>query len=383
MKYLNKSKLNHDIMEELQKDLALANIAGAAVMVSQDGEKVCDIRAGVKNVDTGEPLQPGTLFRYASLTKPITGAATLIGVQNGWFDLEDKVSDYFPDFEEMYLGKVVDGRIVAGEKARNPLRLFHLLSHSSGLLCGELGGLQQQQMPESAFTSCKDNVEYCGKHVLLTFEPGEGAAYSAYTAFDVIACLLEQKSGLGYQAFLDKYLFGPLGIRDITFHPTKEQWQRMSAMHDRAEGNRMITVNMGQYIFERFPLSYTCAGAGLCGTIEDYHIFAEMLLEDGTYRGVQILRPEIAALLHKEYVKPGVPGLGVSSNWGIGVRVITEHPWLTRGTFGWSGAYGGHMFIDPEHRITAIYMKQNRWHESHGGGRTGTEFEKIVMGALQ
>ena len=383
MKNLDIYKLNQHITAELQKDLARANIAGAAVIVSQDGRKVCDIRVGDKDAETGEKLAGNELFRYASLTKPVTGAAALIGVQKGWFSLDDKVSDYFPDFGEMQLGRVEGGQVVPCGKAKNELRLYHLLSHSSGIMCGEAGALQMQQMPASAFRSCRDQVEYCGKYMLLSFEPGEGAAYSAYTAFDMIACLLEEKSGMRYPAFLDKYLFGPLGIRDITFQPTAEQWQRMSAMHDRAEGNRMVTVHMGAHTFERFPLSYTCAGASLCGSVEDYWIFAEMLCRGGEYNGVRILEPEIAALQYKEYVKPGVPGLGTNSNWGLGVRVITEHPWLTKGTFGWSGAYGGHMFIDPANKITALYMKQNRWHESHGGGRTGTVFEKIVMGALQ
>ena len=384
MKYINKEKLNKDIFEKLSKDLKNADIAGAAVMVTQNGETVCDIKCGYKNIETNEPLKKGTLFRYASLTKPIIGIAALIGVQNGWFNLEDEISEYFSDFSEIYIGKFVEGNVYRGEKAKKELCIYHLLSHSSGLLCGEIGNKQIQEMPKSAFKSLRANVEYCGKNSLLSFEPGEGAAYSAYSAFDIIAHLLELKSGMSYAEFLKKNLFEPLDIKDITFSPTEEQWGRMSAMHDRAEGNSMVTVNMGKHTFERFPLSYTCAGASLCGTIEDYNKIAQLLLNKGNYNGVKILKPEIAQLQCKTYVKENAVGLAKDSNWGLGVRVVTNgHPWLNEGTFGWSGAYGAHMFIDPSNLVSAIYMKNNRWHDSHGCGQTGIEFEKTVISSLQ
>lgn len=382
MRYIDEIKLNNDIKLELNKDLNNADIAGAAVIVAQNGKVVCDIKCGYKNIDTKEPLIKGTLFRYASLTKPITGVAALIGVQNGCFNLNDNISDYFPDFDELYLGKTIDGKVLKGEKIQNDLKIYHLLSHSSGLLCSEIGNMQIEQLPKSALQSCKANVEYCAKNAFLSFEPGEGAAYSAYTAFDIIARLLEIKSGMTYAEFLNKYIFEPLNIKDITFCPTEEQWQRMIAMHNKEDG-KMVSVNMGMHTFEDFPLSYTCAGASLCGSIEDYHTFAQMLLQNGEYNGVRILEPEIAELQHKAYVKPNAPGLDKGSNWGLGVRVVTEHPYLTKGTYGWSGAYGTHMFIDTENKITAIYMKNNRWHDSHGCGQTGINFEKIVMASLK
>lgn len=381
MRKIDAEKLNKIVSETIENDIQYANIAGAAVMVSQEGRLLCDIRKGYRDINTKEPLMHHAFFRYASLTKPISAVAALIGVQNGWFSLDDPVSKYFSAFSEMQIGMIEDGKVVPMKKATKTLKIYHLLSHSSGLVCGEIGGLQMEAMPPESFADIHAARKAC-ENTLLSFEPGEGAAYSAYHAFDVLACLLEEKSGLSYPDFLEKYLFRPLGIRDITYNPSSEQWSRMVSMHDRAEGNALLTVDMGKFIFERFPLSYTAAGAGLAGTIEDYRIFAEMLLGEGEYNGVRILDKELVKAMRTPHVKMGTPGLGTQDSWGLGVRVAVNNAVLPTGCFGWSGAYGGHFWVDPENKITALYLKNNRWHESHGCGRTGREFEKLVMASL-
>ena len=154
-------------------------------------------------------------------------------------------------------------------------------------------------------------------------------------------------------------------------------------MSDKVVGRGIVNVDMGKHTFEGFPLSYTCAGAGLAGSIEDYFKFAEMLRMGGTANGVEIVNSNIFPLIYKMYVPQEFMPKDCNHSWGLGVRVTNGDPYLPDGSFGWSGAYGTHFWIDRENQITAIYMKNNRWHDSHGGGSTAIQFEKDVMTAME
>ena len=384
MRKLNAKKLHTLLRERLAQDLEWGRVGGAAILVSQGGEVVCDLKMGCKDVRTGEPLGAHALFRLASMTKPVTGVAALIGVEKGWFALDDRAADYIPEIADMPVGRLENGKVVPDHAQKSDIRIYQLLSHCNGIMgSNDLGAAQEAVMPESAYTTNAAMVDYCTRHTCLCFDPGEATAYSGYAAFDVVARIIEEKSGMCYADFVDTYIFHPLGIRDITFRPTADQWQRMVTMCDASVGIRMKAVDMGEYIFESFPIAYTCAGAGLAGSIEDYRIFAEMLRGRGTYNGVQILRPKSVELMRGCYTPAHLVTQDTSDVWGLGVRVAYHNPVLPEGSFGWSGAYGTHFWVDPENEITAIYMKNNRWYDSHGAGITGANFERDVMAALE
>ena len=382
MRELDAKKLQKTMTRKVKKDIESHRIACAAVTVLQHGETVLSICEGEKNHDTGEKLMPRDIFRLASMTKPVTAVAALIGVQNGLFDLNDKISDYFPRFLDKYIGKLENGHSVAVRKSEKEMRLFHLLSHSNGLLCeDDVGNDQMKYIPEYAYESNTMMAESASSNVLLSYEPGEGSAYSAFAGFDVIAGLIEKKSGMTYGDFLKKYLFDPLGLKDMTFIPSEEQWSRMVSVHDvSAYKNDFITVNLGRHTFEKFPLHFTSAGASLVGTLEDYTVFAEMLRGKGEYKGVRILEKDVAELMTKCYVPKGTPGRDDYTGWGLGVRLIEDGQVLPAGSFGWSGAYGTHFWVDPENDITAVYLKSMRWYDCGEG--TAFEFEKTVMSSL-
>lgn len=387
MKTLNKETLRESVISTIEKDIQSANISGAAVIVAQNGKILLDERVGFCDGMNHTPLKRNSLFRLASMTKPVTAVATLIGVQNGWFNLEDKVSDHFPEFENMYIGKLENGVVIPDRKPKREVVLQQLLSHNNGFMAGgdgaELYLPQEEAMPACAFENNKTAAEYCLKNTCLTFEPYYNVGYSGYFAFDLIALLIEKHSGISYADFIKKNIFEPLGITDITYTPTDEQWKRLVCMSDKVVGRGIVNVDMGKHTFEGFPLSYTCAGAGLVGSIEDYFKFAEMLRLGGSVNGVQIVKPELLPLLYKKYVPQEYMPADCKHSWGLGVRVTNGDPYLPDGSFGWSGAYGTHFWVDPENQITAIYMKNNRWHDSHGGGSTAVQFEKDVMSSIE
>ena len=366
------------------ENLARHNMGGAALLVSQHGACVCSVYRGYKNVTLKEPLVPKTMFRLASMTKPVTGVACLLGLQNGWFTLDDKVADYLPAYGSLFVGRLDEnGRPARSHKAQKDILIRHLMTHSSGIASEDaFGAVQNERIPPEALSSLASAVAYCGEQMYLSFEPGEKTAYSGYVAFDVLARIIELKSGQTYAAFVRENIFEPLGLQDLTFAPDEEQWSRMSVMCDKAVGG-YVTVDMGRHTFEQFPPGYTCAGASLAGTIEDYRIFAEMLLQNGSYHGTSIVAPELFKLMKTPHVADGTPGLSETDSWGLGVRVTLRDPVLPAGTFGWSGAYGTHFWVDQENDITAVFMKNTRWHDSHGHGETGVQFERDVMSALQ
>ena len=383
MKKLDKERLYKTLKDRLDEDIYWGRVGGAHLLVLQNGEEVASICQGWHNPDTGEKLKEDAIYRLCSMTKPVTGVAVLIAQEQGLLNIEDKVEDYLPDYADMYVGKEVDGKVVPDKKSNVPLRIWHMLSHCNGIMAEvPLGNLMVAATPHEVQTSLASITDYCAKQP-LAFEPESYTAYTGRTSFDAVARIIELKSGLTYAEFLDKYIFNPLGLKDFTFYPTETQWDRMIVPTDKADGNGLVTVNLGKRTFESLPLSYTTAGAGLVASMADYAVFAEMLRNKGRSGNVQIFSPELLETMTKPRVPDGTPGRDPISSWGLGVRVVVKEDVLPVGSFGWSGAYGTHFWVDPVNEITAIYMRSSRWYDSHGCGTIGAQFERDVMSCLE
>ena len=380
MKTLDPVKLNSVLGGWFDGHLANATLAGGEILVLQHGERLCHLAKGVADVRTGKPIEPNAMYRLASMTKPITGLAAMIAIQNGWFRLDDEVRRHLPEFGGMDVAAMRDGEIVRDHKAHSELRVYQLLCHTNGILAGtDIGCKLEAMAPKSAYRSIGDMLAYASSQP-LAFDPGERAAYSGYAAFDAVARIIEQKAGMRFSEFLQKSIFDPLGIHDITFHPTKEQWRRMVGMHDRTVSGRLADVDMPEgTVFEGFDPEYECAGAGLAGCIEDYAKIAQLLCNGGSFGGVAIVTPDMIDELAKPRVPDGIPGRSPNDSWGLGVRVKVHGDWLPEGVFGWSGAYGTHFWVDRRNGIVAILMRNMRWHDTHGAGTLGVEFERNVM----
>ena len=161
MKKLNKEKLEKLLRGRLEREIADYRVGAAHLLVLQDGKQVCSICEGYRNWDTKEPLGEHTLYRLASMTKPVTAIATLIAEEKGYFSIHDLLSDHMPEFAEMYIAKEEDGQIVPGEKSKVPLRIWHLLTHCNGVTANtDIGNRMEDAIPETAYQNLESAVAY-------------------------------------------------------------------------------------------------------------------------------------------------------------------------------------------------------------------------------
>lgn len=369
MKIINKNLLKEKLDKRQGELLKSGHIGYCEIIVKQNGETV---------YHESFNSEKNTMYRLASMTKAVTSVAVLSEVDKGRLSLKDKVSKFLPGFADQYVGTLDENRKpIPKEHVKNEIIVEQLLNHTNGLFSDidGVGAVQDSAMSESDRQNLA-SAAYRIERSLLSFQPGEYAFYSATAAHSIAARIVEITSGLPFDKYVQENIMKPLGITDITFCPTEEQWGRMKPFHC-FDGEKTWTDDIGKHTFENFPILHFCGGASLCGTAEAYSEFAEMLLNDGR----NVLTPESLALLKKAYV-PISWNPEDSNWWGLGVRVIANDNYiLPKNSFGWSGAYGTHFWVDPDNRITAVYMKNSRY-DGGAGAQTACWFEQDVVESM-
>ncbi len=387
MTHIDPQALSARLDTRAAEDLADCRVGALGICVAQGGEILYKKYFGCKSQATGEPLDDGngdtTVFRLASMSKPITAVATLIQVSRGLLDLDEPVEKLLPAFADMNIGALDEnGEIVITGKAETKLTPRLLLNHTNGVGSLEVGAKQIAAMTPAEMQDVPHVVE-CISRSVLAFEPASAQMYSPVWAFDVLARLIELTSGMDYATFLQKNIFEPLGMVDTTFAPTDEQWARMIVMHGRVEEDGIahnIDFPMPEgCVFGNFPTTWSSGGAGLASTMHDYYLFADMLRRGGVSAdGVRILPEALVREMGTFQVPEHIMPCG--ERWGLGVRVITAiHPWMPEGCFGWSGAYGTHYWVDPENDLVVVLMR-NSSYDGGAGARLACNLEKDVYG---
>lgn len=386
MKKIDYNILKRNLTERNKNDIAAGTIFCSQVIVNQDGKRVYSAEYGTNGVN-GEKLKSNATFRIASMTKPITVLAVLQQAEKENIDLNAAISEYIDGYKDLPTGRVVDGKFGITGKSKTPIRLYHLFSHTSGIETGDICNEFTAKMTEKEKSTLKDVVEYFSDKPLF-FETGTAQSYSPHVAFDIGARIVEKVSGIDFATYVKKNITDVIGMKDTTFTPTKEQWQRVVKMHVLDEnGKASEKEDDYEHIYGTNPLTYYCGGAGLMSTAEDYSLFAETLLNGGIAPngkkviGEKYLKEMSTPYCPIEFMDEGTQKTGVS--WGLGVRVFTNgNGKLPKGTFGWSGAYGTHFWVDPVNKITAIYMK-NSCSNGGAGSATGEYFENDIMASLR
>lgn len=347
---------------------------------------VCGVYQGEKEVYRGafgycdclqtKPIKDDAIFRLASMTKPITAVAVLIAEESGWLKLDDKIDKYIKGFQHGGVGALCDGQIKRIGDSRE-ITIRDCLTHSSGLGSGAVGDYQFAKIGEPKNLS--DNV-LAWNGALLDFSAGTKQGYSGLVAFELLAYIVEIVSKMPFEEFLRYEIFMPLGMKDTTYRLDEKQKARLVEMSTTAKDGGLDCVDFGWRGFDAFAEGYTGGSAGLFSTLADYSKFVRMLANKGVFGGKRILSACSVKEMSTPQLGSNIEGVSEYFNWGLGVRVCEKQGgWqpLPDGSFGWSGAYGTHFWVEPKSGRSAVLML-NKADVGGSGSPYSYEFENLV-----
>lgn len=367
----------------MESYVAERGVAGISTMISRRGEIVHAEQFGFQDTEAGTPMEPDTIFRIYSMTKPIVSTALMLLHEEGAFQLENPVAQYLPAFGATKVS-ADDGTLV--DQVR-PMQIRDLLSHTSGLTYDFLADNPVSQLYRDArimndATRPLDALIDELATLPLAFQPGTRWHYSV--GIDVAARLIEVLSGQALGDFLGARLFDPLGMGDTGFGVPDSQLERVSAMYGLPDliGENYSAIELMEAAFsgfnERIDVSATYptstpdvfqrGGLGLFSTTSDYMRFAQMLANGGTLDGERIVGRKTLELMHTNHLPVEllpyellglpIPGMG----FGLGSRVMldvaeTAGPGSV-GEYGWAGAAKTYYWVDPAEELVGLFMSQ-------------------------
>ena len=374
MKKLNFEKVQENVRAHIATVIGERELPCASVLVYQENQGFYREEFGFADISQNEILTKDAMFRLASMTKPITAVATMILVDRGLLLLDDPITKYIPEFSNLHIGKIENGEVVEEIEVKTVVTIKELLTHSSGMGSGDIGAKDFLAIPVEERATLEMAMPHYAK-CRLEFEPKTSSNYSPFLGLDILSRIVEIISGKTYDVFLQEEIFDKLGMCDTTFVPTEAQWDRMVHFAMEKDGKCVSEPKDTTRVFEQFPLTFFAGSAGLASTMDDYFAFAKMLLNEGEYNGVRILKAEtVREMATPQLTKEVLPPPQV---WGLGVRVITDETYgtLVKNCYGWAGAYGTYFWVDPDNKVIAIYMRNVRNGEQ---GYTNSMFEGDV-----
>jgi CubicO group peptidase (beta-lactamase class C family) len=346
-------------------------LAGAVTLVWQGGNVLQVNEIGYRDVDAGLPMQRDTLFRIASMTKPVTVAAAMTLVEEGKLALRDPITRWLPEFAQMRVLVEPRGPLDKTEPAQRPITVDDLMTHRSGLAyMFSIVGPLSRAYARLPFRQDQDHWLAALTELPLVHQPGDRLTYSHST--DVLGILVSRIEGKPLHQVLAERIFEPLGMSDTGFFVSQSGRRRAATMYQLDDDSRLQHDVMGPPPIE--PPPFCQGGAGLWSTADDYLQFIKMLLGDGTADGVRVLSPESARLMRTDQLTPQqkqVPFLGmpywIGRGFGLNLSVITD-PVKSGplygpgglGTFTWPGAYGTWWQADPSADLVLMYLIQNQ-----------------------
>jgi CubicO group peptidase (beta-lactamase class C family) len=358
-------------------------LPGYLVAVSRGGHVAHLTTHGRRDIAAGLPVEPDTLWRIYSMTKPVTAVAALILVEEGRLSLDDPVDRHLPAFAEPRVYVSGSGADTVTRPADGPVLVRHLMTHTAGLTFAfyhthPVDALYREANLESSVvpgTTLAETTEVYAS-LPLQFEPGTQWNYSV--ASNVLGRIIEVVSGQPLDTFFAERIFGPLGMTDAGFRVTGEQAPRLSELYGDADGGGIEPI-------PGLPLHgrprFLSGSGGMVASAHDIHRFMELLRRRGELDGIRLLAPGTVDLMTSNHLpggadlrafgsrpahdEPGNDGVG----FGLGVSVVID-PARTQapsglGTYGWSGVATTTFWVDPSRDLTVQFMTQVRPKSSH------------------
>jgi CubicO group peptidase (beta-lactamase class C family) len=343
------------ITAALQPFVDRHTLSGAVTLVASKDKVLAVEAVGFADVEAKKPMKPDALFWIASQSKPITATALMMLVDDGKVKVDDPVEKYLPEFRSQMLAVYQDKDVVVLRKPKRPITVRDILSHTSGLPFRSA-----MEEPTLDLLTLRDAVKSYAMTPLI-FEPGTRYQYSN-AGINTAGRIIEVASGMPYEEFLDKRLFGPLGMKDTTFWPNEEQVGRLAKSYGSNADKtdlKLTTVTQLKYPLSDHKTRYPMPAGGLFSTAADVGRFCQMILNDGMWEGKRYLSEASVKQMTSKQTPEGVP-----SGYGFG--------WSTGGsTCGHGGAYSTNMSIDRKSGLIFVWMVQHAGFPGDGGKSQG------------
>ncbi|MGB5149419.1 MAG: serine hydrolase domain-containing protein [Mycobacterium sp.] len=345
-------------------------LAGAVTLVWHAGRVVQVNELGYRDIQARLPMQRDTVFRIASMSKPVTVAASMMLLEEGRFGLNDPVARWLPEIADLRVLIEPGSTLDDTSRLRRPITFDDLMTHRAGLaypfsitgpLAKAYGRLSFRQNEQRWLTELAQ--------LPLAHQPGTRITYSHGT--DVLGIAISRIAGKPLHELLAERIFEPLRMSDTGFALSLQQRRRMATMYGLGEDGTLRDDVMGPPALT--PPEFCAGGAGLMSTADDYLKFARMLLGGGAVDGVRVLSEESVRLMRtdrltaeqKEHNFLGVP-FWIGRGFGLSMSVVTDPAQSERffgpgglGTFGWPGAFGTWWQADPANDVIVLYLIQN------------------------
>ena len=360
-------------------EMEKGRIAGAVSLVARRGHIVYFESAGKADIEEGRAMREDSIFRIASMTKPIVSLAVMMLHEEGRFLLDDPIARFIPELGKLRVAVVPEGEAVSPEAletvpAAREITIHDLLTHRSGFTYGFINqGPVGELYRRTRLLESSTNEELVRKlaELPLVHQPGTTFEYSHST--DVLGRLLEVVSGQRLDRFLEERILLPLGMKDTKFYLSADEAKRLVTLYQRGESPSLKPLDGGRE--SRLvvgPKTWFSGGGGLVSTAADYYRFLQMLLNGGELDGTRLVSRKTVELMTTDHLGkeiPIYPGYG----FGLGFAVLQElgkgHSLGSEGDYTWGGIFNTVFWVDPKEELVLIFLtnfspfdRDQRWY---------------------
>lgn len=353
-------------------------LAGWQVAVARDGRLTHHATYGQRDREAGLPVEPDTIWRIYSMTKPVTSVAAMMLYEDGLLQLRDPVSAYLPEFADLRVYTAGSAAAPRTVPAIEPIRIWHLLSHTSGLTYGFLHASPVDEMyratgaeffppPGTTLAQWAAGVA----RMPLLFQPGTEWNYGVST--DVLGRVVEVVSGMPLDRFFAERITGPLGMADTAFTVPADKADRLAGLYVTPKPGRVPLRRDDFTPDPRGPVSFLAGGAGLVSTAADYLRFTRMLLQRGELDGARLLGSRTVDFMTRNHLPGGadIPtvgrltsaedafeGIGFGLGFSVMVDPVRTEMLSSPGEYAWGGLASTAFWVDPVERVTVVFCTQ-------------------------
>ncbi len=364
------------LQEALGRHVGPGAIPGlVARVVRNDTDEV--VVLGSTHADGARPMRRDTIFRIASLTKPVAAAAAMMLIDDGRLRLEDSIEPWLPELANRRVLKRIDSPLDDTVPARRAITVRDVLTYTFGfgsvmampgtypiqapIAEGHLGG---DGFPRPSLTPGTDEWMRRLGALPLMFQPGERWLYNA--GGDLLGVLVARVCGRSFESFLRERLFEPLGMADTAFSVPAAKRDRLAGLYgfDHASGS-VQAFDDEQHSEYGVPPAFESGAGGLVSTLDDYHAFLRLLLDGGAGPNGRVLSADAVREMTRDQLTPAQRSgaelfFGTHGSWGygLGVDIRAGKLWQVPGRYGWDGGFGLSAYTDPSNRLIGILMTQ-------------------------